>query len=76
MELLVTEMSHVPTRYEIQPLTFWKILVYWIFQDQNNNKTKHKDVFQQFEFVSKNLATQNPRRDNSTPSVSTGVTGL
>ena len=47
---------------------------YWVWYDHNNNKTKHKDVFQQFEFVDKNnLETHNPRRDTSILSVSTGL---
>ena len=44
----------------------------WIWYSQKNNK---KYVFHQFEFVDKNnKETQNPRSDNSIPSVSAGLT--
>ena len=61
MELLMTEISHVPTRYSIQPLTYWP-------------EQQQKYVVHQVEFVdNNNLEAQNPRRDTSIPSVSAGL---
>ena len=61
MELLMTEILHVSTRYEIQPLTYWP-------------EKQQKCVFHQVEFVNKNnFEAQNPRRDTSIPSVGAGL---
>ena len=57
----MTEILHVSTRYEIQPLTYWP-------------EQQQKDVFHQVEFVDKNnLEAQTPRRDASIFSASAGL---
>ena len=64
MELLRTEISHVSTRYLIQPHIYWP-------------KQKPKVVFRQVEYVDKTiLEAQNPRRDISIPSVTAGLGAL
>ena len=51
----------VSTKYSFQHLTYWP-------------EPQHKDVFNHIEIVDKNnLEAQNPKRDTSIPSVSTGL---
>ena len=61
MELLMADISHVSTTYQIKPLTYWP-------------EQQLKFVFYQLEFVNKNnLETENPRRDISILSISAGL---
>ena len=71
MELFMTEILNVSTRYWIQHLNNWKGLgLIWPEQQQ-------KYVFKPLEFVDRfNLETQNPMRDTNIPSVSAGLAGV